>query len=83
MLCQHGWQKTSFQVKVIRKQHFKPIHAQMEHEEEGKITIKDIPELMDMFMHISMCKHFSDFETYLSQNYEVDGFPLIMLFTQS
>jgi hypothetical protein len=26
--------------------HFEPIHAQMEHEEEGKVTIKMIPALM-------------------------------------
>jgi hypothetical protein len=52
----------------------------MEHEEEGKITIKmiklrDIPKWND-WGHTSMSKHFQDFETHLSQHYGVKGFPL-------
>jgi hypothetical protein len=53
----------------------------MEHEEEGKVTIKMMPDLMDIPKwkdrgSTSMLKHFRDFETYLSQHYGVEGFPL-------
>ena len=53
----------------------------MEHEEEGKVTIKLIPDLTDVPKwkdrgSTSMSKHFQDFETYLSQHYGVEGFPL-------
>jgi hypothetical protein len=53
----------------------------MEHEEEGEITIRMIPELTDIPKwkdrgHTSMSKHFRDFETYLSQHYGVEGFRL-------
>jgi hypothetical protein len=53
----------------------------MEREEEGKVTIKMIPDLTDVPKwkdrgSTSMSKHFRDFETYLSQHYGVEGFPL-------
>ena len=53
----------------------------MEHEEERKITIKMIPNLMNMPKgkdcgQNMMSKHFRDFETYLSQRYGVERFPL-------
>ena len=53
----------------------------MEREEEGKVTIKMIPDLTDIPKwkdrgSTSMSKHFRDFETYLSQHYGVEGFPL-------
>ena len=70
--------KTSFQVNMLRKEHFEPIYAQMEHEEEGKISIKDIPDLTDMSKYkaqTSMSKHIRDFETYLSQHYGVECCP--------
>jgi hypothetical protein len=38
----------SFQVKMLWKEHFKPIHAQMKHEEQEKISLMDIPNLMDV-----------------------------------
>jgi hypothetical protein len=53
----------------------------MEHEEEGKVIIKMIPDLTDIPKWkdcglTSMSKHFRDFKTYLSQHYGVEGFPL-------
>ncbi len=53
----------------------------MEHEEEVKVTIKMIPDLMDFpkwkdHGSTSMSKHFRDFKTFLSQHYRVEGFPL-------
>jgi hypothetical protein len=53
----------------------------MEREEEGKVTIKMIPDLTDIpkwkdHSSMSMSKHFRDFGTYLSQHYGVEGFPL-------
>lgn len=53
----------------------------MECEEEGKVTIKMIPDLTDIPTCkdrglASMLKHLRDFETYLSQHYGVEGFPL-------
>jgi hypothetical protein len=53
----------------------------MEREEEGKITIKMIPDLMDVPKwkdrgSTSMSKHFRVFETFLSHHYGVEGFPL-------
>ena len=53
----------------------------MECEEEGKMTIKKIPDLTDVPKwkdrgSTSMLQHFRDFETYLSQHYGVEGFPL-------
>jgi len=51
----------------------------MECEEEGKISMKDIPDLTDMPKYkaqTSMSKHFHYFEIYLSQHYRIEGFPL-------
>lgn len=51
----------------------------MERKEEGKVTLKDIPDLTDVPTYrstITISKHFNDFETYLSQRYGVEGFPL-------
>jgi hypothetical protein len=53
----------------------------MEREEEGKVTVKmirdltDVPKWKDRGL-TSTSKHFRDFETYLSQHYGVEGFPL-------
>ena len=35
-------------VSLLTKEHFKAIGAQMEREEEGKVTLKLIPNLMDV-----------------------------------
>ena len=47
--CHHRhhipWPAEFFSVKDLRPRHFEPIHAQMEHEDERKITIKMIPKL--------------------------------------
>ena len=53
----------------------------MEREEEGKLTIKMIPDLTDVLKwkdlgSASMSKHFRVFETYLSHHFGVEGFPL-------
>ena len=53
----------------------------MEREEKGKVSVKMIPDLTDIPKwkdqgHASMSKHFRDFETYLSQHYGVEGFPI-------
>ncbi len=53
----------------------------MEREEEGMVTINMISDLTDIPWWkdhglTSMSKHFRDFETYLSQHYGVEGFPL-------
>jgi hypothetical protein len=51
----------------------------MEHEDKGKSSINDVPDLMGMpkyKVQTSMSKHFCDFETYSSQHYGVEGFPL-------
>ena len=59
--------------------HFELICVQMELKEEGKITLKDILDLTTVLTYqstIAMSKHFHDFETYLSQYYGVEGFPL-------
>jgi hypothetical protein len=53
----------------------------MERKEEGKITIKMIPDLTNIPKwkdrgQNMMSKHFRDFETYISQYYGVKGFPL-------
>ena len=57
------------------------VSTQMECEEEGKVTIKMIPDLTDVpkwkdHGSTSMSKNFRDFKTYLSQHYGVEGFPL-------
>jgi hypothetical protein len=53
----------------------------MECEEEGKLTIKMIPDLTDVLKwkdrgSASMSKHFRVFETYLSHHFGVEGFLL-------
>jgi hypothetical protein len=48
---QIGWQKESFQMNMLRKEYFEPIHAQMEQEVEGNIAIKDIPGPTDVFRY--------------------------------
>ena len=48
-------------------EHFEPICPEMEHIEESKITVKDIPDLINAptyWSAFTMLKHFSDFETY-------------------
>ena len=84
-VCRHyirlRWPPTFFNINSLRPQHFESIRAQMEREEEGKVTIKMIPDLTDIPKwkdrgSTSMSKHFRDFETYLSQHYGVEGFPL-------
>jgi hypothetical protein len=42
------WPATFFNIKLLHPWHFEAIHAQMEHEEEGKVTVKMIPDLMDV-----------------------------------
>ena len=83
--CHHfvrlQWPKEFFEIKWLPPWHFKAIRAQMEREEEGKVTIKMIPDLTDVpkwkdHGSTSMSKHFRDFETYLSWHYGVEGFPL-------
>jgi hypothetical protein len=83
--CHHfvqlQWPQEFFEITRLCPQHFESIRSQMEHEEEGKITIKMIPDLTDVPKwkdcgSTSMSKHFRVFETYLSQHYGVEGFPL-------
>ena len=65
-------------VEFRSMEHFESIHAQMEHEEEGRITLKFIPNLTNMtFYHsmVTMSKQFHDLETYLSQHYGLEGIP--------
>ena len=78
--CAVWWPATFFNIKFLHSWHFEAICAQMEHEEEGKVTIKMIPDLMDIPKWkdcgcASISKHFRDFETYLSQHYGVEGSP--------
>ena len=77
-VCRHfvwlKWPPRFFNINWLRPRHFESIRAQMEHEEEGKVTIKMIPDLTDVPKwkdrgSTSMSKHFQDFETYLSQHY--------------
>ena len=66
-------------VDLLTKEHFQAIRAQMEREEEGKVTLKLIPDLTEVPVYwssITMLKHFCDFKAYLSQRYGVEGFPL-------
>jgi hypothetical protein len=42
------WPAKFFSVKDLRSRNFEPIHAQMECEEEGKITGRTIPELTNI-----------------------------------
>ena len=88
--CRHlrrlGWPQAavdpargSKMIELLTSEHFEPIRAQMEREEEGKVTLKAIPDLSDVPTYrstVTMSKHFRDFETYLSQHYGVEGFPL-------
>ena len=63
----------------LLKVHFKAIRAQMEREEEGRITVKSISKLMDMPVYslfMTVLKNFCHFERYLSQRYGVEGVPL-------
>lgn len=61
----------------LSKEHFKAIQSQMEWHEEGKITLKSIPDFTDVpCSSVTMSKHFCNFKTYLSQCYGVEGFPL-------
>ena len=51
----------------------------MLHEEHGMVALKDISELTDIPKFkttTSMPKHIHEFETFLSNKYRVDGFPL-------
>lgn len=80
--CRHkrrlGWPPASISpwdadiqmIEHLSKEHFEAIWAQMEQEEEGKITLKSIPDLTDVPVYrssVTMLKHFHNFETYLSQ----------------
>ena len=70
-----------FNTKWLHQEHFESIHTQMEHEEEGKVTIKIIPDLTDVPKwkdrgSTTMSTHFRELETYLSHHYGVEGFPL-------
>ena len=68
-------------VSLLTKEHFEAIRVQMEREEEGKVTLKSIPDLTDVPVYqlsVTMSKHFHNFETYLSQRYGVEGFPPTM-----
>ena len=56
-------------IDCLSKEHLEAIWVQMEWEEEGKITLKSIPNLMDMPVcrsSMTMSKHFCNFKTYLS-----------------
>ena len=66
-------------MNILRKEHFESIHVQMKCKEEGKITIKDIPNLMflpEYKGHNTTSKYFRDCKTHLSQHYGVKCFPL-------
>jgi hypothetical protein len=70
-----------FNIKWLQPRHIEAIPAQIECEEEGKVTVKVIPDLTDVpkwkdHGSTSMLKHFRDFETYLSHHYGVEGFQL-------
>ena len=85
-VCHHSirlnWPPTLFNIEWLRPEHFESIRTQMEREEEGKVTIKMIPDLTDVpkwkdrGTAASMSKHFRVFETYLSHHFGVEGFPL-------
>ena len=52
-------------IEQLLKEHLEMIHAQMEHKEEGKVPLKNIPDLIDMLTYqvmIMMSKHFCDFQ---------------------
>ncbi len=73
---------TLFNIEWLQPEHFESIRTQMEREEEGRVTIKMIPDLTDVpkwkdrGTAASMSKHFRVFETYLSHHFGVEGFPL-------
>ena len=72
-------------IDQLSNSHFEPIHAQMECEEEHKVTLKDIPDLTNVPTYqstITMSKHLRDFKTHISQHYGVEGFPWITLYKQ-
>jgi hypothetical protein len=85
-VCHHSirlnWPMTLFSIEWLRPEHFESIRTQMDREEDGKVTIKMIPELTDVpkwkdrGTAASMSKHFRVFETYLSHHFGVEGFPL-------
>ena len=55
------------------------MHAQMKHEEHGKISLKSVSELTDIPTYKStmiMSTNIRNFESYLSTHYGVEGFPL-------
>ena len=66
-------------IEWLSMEHFEPICTQMECNEDGKVTLKDISNLKDIpnyQLMIPLSKHSHNFETYLSQCYRVDNFPL-------
>ena len=66
-------------IYFLKKEHFEPMHAQMECKEHGKISLKNVSELTDIPTYkstTSMSKHIHDFESYLSSHYGVEGLPL-------
>ena len=66
-------------IYFLKKDHFELMCTQMEHEEHDKISLKSISDLTDIPMYMSttsMFKHISNFESYLSIHYGVEGFPL-------
>ena len=66
-------------IQFLKKEHFEPMHAQMEHKEHGKISLKSVSQLTDIPTYkstMSMSKHIQDFESYLSTHYGVEEFPL-------
>ncbi len=73
-LCVTGVDPQFFNIDWSHPQHLKAICAQMECEEEGKVTVKMIQDLTYVPKRkdcglTSMSKHFRDFDTYLSQHY--------------
>ena len=72
-----GDPKPYHMICFLRKEHCEPMRMQMKHEEPGKISLKSISELTDIPTYkstTSMSKHISDFESYLSSHYGVEGF---------
>ena len=66
-------------IYFLKKEHFEPMHAQMEHKEHSKISLKSISQLTDIPTYkstTSMSKHICDFESYLSTHYGIEGSPL-------
>lgn len=66
-------------ILFLKKEHFEPMHVQMEHKEHGKISLKSVSKLMDVPTYkstSSMSMHIRNFKSYLSTHYGVEGFPL-------